>query len=147
MKFDNSFARLPERFYVRQAPVPVADPNLVRVNQSLAKFLGIDPAWLESKTGVQVIAGNQVPDGADPIATVYAGHQFGSWNPRLGDGRAILLGEVIGEDGERIRPDTLLTRGGWQGTARPHIARIHRQRSDGRARHSNQSNACGRYHG
>jgi uncharacterized protein YdiU (UPF0061 family) len=101
MKFDNSFARLPERFYVRQAPVPVANPGLVRVNQSLAKFLGIDPAWLESKKGVQMIAGNQVPDGADPIATVYAGHQFGSWNPRLGDGRAILLGEVIGEDGER----------------------------------------------
>ena len=101
MKFDNSFARLPDRFYVRQAPVPVADPGLVRVNQSLARFLGIDPAWLESKTGVQMIAGNQVPDGADPIATVYAGHQFGSWNPRLGDGRAVLLGELIGEDGER----------------------------------------------
>jgi len=101
MKFDNSFVRLPERFYVRQLPVPVADPNLVRVNHPLAKFLGIDPAWLESEAGVHVIAGNQVPDGADPIATVYAGHQFGSWNPRLGDGRAILLGEVIGEDGER----------------------------------------------
>ena len=101
MKFDNSFARLPERFYVRQLPVPVADPNLVRVNHPLADFLGIDPAWLESETGVHVIAGNQVPDGADPIATVYAGHQFGNWNPRLGDGRAILLGEVIGEDGER----------------------------------------------
>jgi len=101
MKFDNSFARLPERFYVRQLPVPVADPKLVRVNHSLANFLGIDPAWLESEAGVQMIAGNQVPDGADPIATVYAGHQFGSWNPRLGDGRAILLGEVIGEDGER----------------------------------------------
>ncbi|MBT8434875.1 MAG: YdiU family protein, partial [Gammaproteobacteria bacterium] len=101
MKFDNSFARLPERFYVRQAPVPVANPGLIRVNQSLARFLGIDPAWLESESGVHVIAGNQVPDGADPIATVYAGHQFGSWNPRLGDGRAILLGEVIGEDGER----------------------------------------------
>ncbi len=101
MKFDNSFARLPDRFYVRQAPVPVANPGLVRVNQSLARFLGIDPAWLESETGVHVIAGNKVPDGADPIATVYAGHQFGSWNPRLGDGRAILLGEVIGEDGER----------------------------------------------
>ena len=101
MKFDNSFARLPDRFYVRQAPVPVADPALIRVNHPLADFLGIDSAWLESKTGIHVVAGNQVPDGADPIATVYAGHQFGSWNPRLGDGRAILLGEVIAENGER----------------------------------------------
>ena len=101
MKFDNSFARLPDRFYVRQAPVPVADPALIRVNHPLADFLGIDSAWLESETGIHVVAGNQVPDGADPIATVYAGHQFGSWNPRLGDGRAILLGEVIAENGER----------------------------------------------
>ena len=101
VKFDNSFAKLPERFYVRQSPVPVADPALVRVNYPLADFLGIDPAWLESETGIHVVAGNQVPDGADPIATVYAGHQFGSWNPRLGDGRAILLGEVIAEDGGR----------------------------------------------
>ncbi len=100
-QFDNSYARLPDRFYVRQAPVPVADPALIRVNHQLARLLGIDPAWLESADGVKVIAGNLVPDGAEPIATVYAGHQFGSWNPRLGDGRAILLGEVIGTDGER----------------------------------------------
>ncbi|UCH41947.1 MAG: YdiU family protein, partial [Gammaproteobacteria bacterium] len=101
VQFDNSYAQLPERFYVRQAPVPVADPQLIRVNHELADLLGIDPAWLESETGIKTIAGNQVPDGAEPIATVYAGHQFGSWNPRLGDGRAILLGEVIGKDGER----------------------------------------------
>jgi len=100
-QFDNSYARLPDRFYVRQAPVPVADPKLIRVNHALARQLGIDPEWLESAEGVNVIAGNRVPDGAEPIATVYAGHQFGSWNPRLGDGRAILLGEVIGSDGER----------------------------------------------
>jgi uncharacterized protein YdiU (UPF0061 family) len=100
-RFDNSYVRLPERFYVRQAPVPVADPALIRVNHPLARLLGIDPSWLESADGVKVIAGNRVPEGAEPIATVYAGHQFGSWNPRLGDGRAILLGEVIGTDGER----------------------------------------------
>ena len=100
-RFDNSYARLPERFYVRQAPVPVADPALIRVNRSLASLLGIDPDWLASEEGVRVIAGNSVPEGAEPIATVYAGHQFGSWNPRLGDGRAILLGEVLGSDGER----------------------------------------------
>ncbi len=100
-QFDNSYVTLPQQFYVRQAPVPVANPQLIRVNHELARLLGIDPAWLESAEGVNTIAGNHVPDGADPIATVYAGHQFGSWNPRLGDGRAILLGEVIGSDGER----------------------------------------------
>jgi uncharacterized protein YdiU (UPF0061 family) len=100
-QFDNSYTLLPERFYARQAPVPVSDPSLVRVNHGLARQLGIDPDWLESDEGIATIAGNHLPPGADPIATVYAGHQFGSWNPRLGDGRAILLGEVIGRDGER----------------------------------------------
>jgi uncharacterized protein YdiU (UPF0061 family) len=99
--FDNSYARLPERFYTRQLPVPVSAPGLIRVNDILAKYLGFDPAWLESKTGVELIAGNFIPEGADPIATVYAGHQFGGWNPQLGDGRAILLGEVIAADGVR----------------------------------------------
>ena len=100
-QFNNSYVNLPERFYARQAPVPVSDPALIRVNYELAELLGIDPAWLESEEGVNTIAGNHVPEGAEPIATVYAGHQFGNFNPRLGDGRAILLGEVIGTDGER----------------------------------------------
>ena len=99
--FDNSYAQLPERFYTRQLPVPVAAPSLIRVNHVLARHLGFDPAWLGSKTGVELIAGNFIPEGADPIATVYAGHQFGGWNPQLGDGRAILLGEVIAADGVR----------------------------------------------
>ena len=100
-QFDNSYINLPEHFYVRQAPVPVANPALIRTNPELAQLLGIDAEWLESREGIETIAGNHVPEGAEPIATVYAGHQFGSWNPRLGDGRAILLGEVIGTDGER----------------------------------------------
>jgi len=99
--FDNSYAQLPERFYTRQLPVPVAAPDLIRVNHVLANHLGFDPDWLESETGVALIAGNFIPEGADPIATVYAGHQFGGWNPQLGDGRAILLGEVIAADGDR----------------------------------------------
>ena len=101
MLFDNTYSQLPERFYVRLDPVPVSEPGLIRVNRGLAELLGIDPAWLESEAGIETVAGNRVPDGADPIATVYAGHQFGSWNPRLGDGRAILLGEVVGDDGQR----------------------------------------------
>jgi len=100
-RFDNSYARLPERFYARVPPTPVAEPSLIRINTELAVYLGIDPAWLASTEGVQALAGNLVTEGSDPIATVYAGHQFGSWNPRLGDGRALLLGEVIARDGER----------------------------------------------
>ncbi len=92
---------MPDRFFSRQLPTPVRKPALIKVNQQLARQLGIDPDWLESDGGVKVISGNQVPEGADPIATVYAGHQFGSWNPQLGDGRAVLLGEVIGSDGNR----------------------------------------------
>lgn len=99
--FDNSYARLPERFFSRRQPTPVADPRPIRVNHPLAMLLGIDPLWLESAEGTAVLAGNAIPAGADPIATVYAGHQFGSYNPQLGDGRAILLGEVLGSDGLR----------------------------------------------
>jgi uncharacterized protein YdiU (UPF0061 family) len=99
--FDNSYARLPPQFYTRQNPVPVSLPGLIRANHALARHLGFDPNWLESETGVEFIAGNFVPEGADPIATVYAGHQFGGWNPQLGDGRAILLGEVIAGNGVR----------------------------------------------
>ncbi len=101
LPFDNSYARLPPQFYSQQLPTPVSAPELIRVNQPLARHLGIEPAWLASAAGVQTIAGNSIPTGAEPIATVYAGHQFGGWNPQLGDGRAILLGELIGEDGLR----------------------------------------------
>ena len=99
--FDNSYARLPERFFSRRLPTPVAQPGPIRVNHALAALLGIDPLWLESPAGTAVLAGNAIAPGSDPIATVYAGHQFGSYNPQLGDGRAILLGEVIGADGMR----------------------------------------------
>jgi uncharacterized protein YdiU (UPF0061 family) len=95
--FDNSYVRLPDRFYVRQSPIPVAAPRLIRLNHALAGDLGIDPAALTA----DVLAGNTVPEGAEPLAQAYAGHQFGHFTPRLGDGRAILLGEVIGRDGRR----------------------------------------------
>jgi uncharacterized protein YdiU (UPF0061 family) len=99
--FNNSYVQLPERFYSRQSPTRVETPGLIRANPELAQLLGIDSAWLSSDEGIATMAGNLLPEGADPIATVYAGHQFGSWNPQLGDGRAILLGEVIGTDDER----------------------------------------------
>ena len=101
LPFDNSYARLGERFFTRQLPVSVTEPGLIRVNHALADHLGLDPQWLESDQGIEFIAGNFIAEGSDPLATVYAGHQFGGWNPQLGDGRAILLGEVIGRDGLR----------------------------------------------
>jgi hypothetical protein len=84
--FDNSYARLPDRFFVRQPPVPVAAPSLLALNEPLARDLGLDPAVLASPEGIALLAGNAVPEGADPLAQAYAGHQFGGWNPQLGDG-------------------------------------------------------------
>ncbi len=99
--FDNSFARLPAQFFTCQLPVPVSRPSLVAANEALARELGIDPAWIEAPDGVDTLAGNHVPRRAEPLAQVYAGHQFGGWVPQLGDGRAILLGEVIDTTGQR----------------------------------------------
>jgi uncharacterized protein YdiU (UPF0061 family) len=101
LRFDNTYARLPERFYARVRPTPVREPRLVKVNRALAELLGADVARLESPDGVAVLAGNVVPEGAEPLAQAYAGHQFGGFVPRLGDGRAILLGEVVGTDARR----------------------------------------------
>ena len=101
LQFDNSYLQLPARFYSRLAPTPVSCPGPIRVNRELAQQLGIDADWLASGEGTEALAGNRLPEGAEPIATVYAGHQFGGWAPQLGDGRALLLGEVIGRDGLR----------------------------------------------
>ena len=102
IRFDNTYAKLPERFYHAQPPLSVRAPGLIRVNHGLAEQLGISAEWLESEEGIKVLAGNSVPEGAEPIATVYAAHQFGNWNPQLGDGRALLLGEVLSTTGERF---------------------------------------------
>jgi uncharacterized protein YdiU (UPF0061 family) len=99
--FDNSYARLPDRFFTRLDPTPVQVPGEIRVNRELASYLGVNAQWLASGEGISAVAGNTIPEGAEPIATVYAGHQFGSYNPQLGDGRAILLGEVVAEDHRR----------------------------------------------
>jgi uncharacterized protein YdiU (UPF0061 family) len=101
LRFDNSYARLPDRFYARLSPTKVRDPKVVKINRPLAELLGADAEFLASPEGAQILAGNVVPEGADPIALAYAGHQFGSFVPQLGDGRAILLGEVVGKDGKR----------------------------------------------
>jgi uncharacterized protein YdiU (UPF0061 family) len=99
--FENTFARLPEYFYVRLDPTPVAAPHLVKLNRELARSLALDPDELASPQGVEILAGNRVAEGAEPLALAYSGHQFGHFVPRLGDGRANLLGEVVGHDGVR----------------------------------------------
>ncbi len=116
--FDNTYARLPERFYARVTPTPVREPRLFFANRPLAGRLGLDPEKLDAT----VFAGNSVPPGAEPIALAYAGHQFGAFVSQLGDGRAILLGEVIGSD-ERRRDVQ------WKGTGRTPFSRG----GDGRA--------------
>ncbi len=120
--FDNSYARLPDRFYAQQRPTPVAAPRLLALNEPLAGLLDLDAEELRSPAGIAVLAGNAVPDGADPLAQAYAGHQFGGWVPQLGDGRAILLGEVTGRDG--LRRDIQL-----KGSGRTPFSRM----GDGRA--------------
>jgi uncharacterized protein YdiU (UPF0061 family) len=99
--FQNTYAALPAGFFARVAPTPVASPRLIKLNRALAMHLGLDPDRLSSPEGAEILAGKRIPDGADPIAMAYAGHQFGHFVPQLGDGRAILLGEVIDADGVR----------------------------------------------
>src|SRR5687768_1161452 len=99
--FDNTYARLPDRFYARLAPTSVSAPRLIRLNRDLALHLRLDPDRLSSPDGVELLSGNRVPDAAEPIAMAYAGHQFGNFVPQLGDGRAILLGEVVDRAGQR----------------------------------------------
>ena len=97
----HSYKQLGEQFYSSQAPTPVTAPALIRLNRELAEQLSLDPAALASDDGLELLAGNAIPENIEPIATVYAGHQFGGWNPQLGDGRAILLGETLAKDGRR----------------------------------------------
>src|SRR3954470_20135496 len=104
--FQNSYAALPDNFFARVAPTPVTAPRLITLNRPLAAELGLDPAELETPEGAAILAGKTVPEGAEPIAMAYAGHQFGHFVPQLGDGRAILLGEVI--DGDGVRRDIQL---------------------------------------
>src|SRR5580704_12801765 len=99
--FENTYARLPERFYSRLNPTPVAAPALVKLNVELARDLGLDPEALAGPEGVEILAGNRVAEGSEPLAIAYAGHQFGQFVHELGDGRANLLGEVVGRNGVR----------------------------------------------
>src|ERR1700752_72285 len=99
--FDNSYARELDGFYVTWKAAQVAQPRLVKFNRELAEELGLDAVALDSDEGARIFAGNEIPEGATPLAQAYAGHQFGGFVPQLGDGRALLLGEVIDRNGRR----------------------------------------------
>ena len=99
--FDNSYRRLPDRFHARISPTPVAAPGLIKLNAALLEELGLDLSSSTPERAVRLFAGNEIPEGADPLAMAYGGHQFGNFVPQLGDGRAILLGEVIDRTGQR----------------------------------------------
>ena len=99
--FDNSYTRLPDRMFRPVAPAIVSKPELIRVNRPLADELGLDLAGLSDDELAGIFSGNVLPEGAASIAMAYAGHQFGQFNPQLGDGRAILMGEVVDSKGQR----------------------------------------------
>lgn len=101
IQFDNSYARLPERFSAAVLPTPVKAPRLIAFNRALAHELGIDLDGVDDERLAAIFSGNAVPQGAEPLAMAYAGHQFGNFVPQLGDGRAVLLGEVLDRKGGR----------------------------------------------
>src|SRR4051794_24471725 len=100
-RFDNSFARELPELYVEWQSAAVPAPTLLALNDELATEIGLDPDVLQTPEGIAVLAGNAAPSGSNPTAMAYAGHQFGNYSPRLGDGRALLLGEVIDTHGRR----------------------------------------------
>ena len=99
--FNNTYAKLPSRFHSATTPAKSPAPTLIEVNDELAKELGIDPEWLRTEQGLAVLSGNAIAEGSEPISQAYAGHQFGGFSPQLGDGRAVLLGEVIDVNGNQ----------------------------------------------
>lgn len=100
-RFDNSYARELDGFYVPWEGAAAPAPRLVKLNTALAAELGLDADALATEDGAAILAGSTAPEGASPLAQAYAGHQFGGFSPQLGDGRALLLGEVIDRAGNR----------------------------------------------
>ena len=101
LEFDNTYAGLPGEFYQRVNPTPVKNPRLVSFNSDAASLIGLDPSEALTEEFKRYFSGHELLPGADPIAMYYTGHQFGVYNPDIGDGRAILLGEVRGPGGQR----------------------------------------------
>jgi uncharacterized protein YdiU (UPF0061 family) len=102
ISFENTYAALPDRFYARIDPSAAKSPELVKLNEGLARRLGLDPDWLRSAEGIRFLSGKEIAPSSQPIAMAYAGHQFGHFVPQLGDGRAILLGEIVARERSRF---------------------------------------------
>ena len=102
INFDNSYSKLPNNFYEKILPDPVESPALIELNTMLAEELGLDLKGLKNKKGADFFSGNFIAYGSEPIALAYAGHQFGHFVPKLGDGRAVLLGEIFNKQGNRF---------------------------------------------
>src|SRR4051812_28387136 len=100
-RFDNTYARELEGFSIPRRPDPAPAPKSLFFNAPLARELGLDAEAIAGESGAALFAGNDLPEGAEPVAQAYAGHQFGGFSPQLGDGRALLLGEVIDRAGRR----------------------------------------------
>lgn len=100
--FRNLYSTLPAHLYASQMPEPVQEPTLFALNEPLAAELGLSLDWLRSEAGLGLMSGNQMPEGAAPLAQAYAGHQFGNWVPQLGDGRAVLVGEIDTPNGAHV---------------------------------------------
>ena len=126
---------------------------MIKVNRSLAASLGIDPTHLETPLGAEILAGNTMTEGAEPIALAYAGHQFGNFVPQLGDGRAILLGEILDKDGNRRDLQlkgagrTRFSRGGDGRAAVGPVLREYLERGDGGARSTDDARPRSRDYG
>ena len=99
INFDNTYVKLSSNFYTEIKPRVPSNPSIIKLNSNVADKLGISSEYLKSLEGLNFLSGSEIIDGSEPIATVYAGHQFGYFSPQLGDGRAILLGEVVGKKG------------------------------------------------
>ena len=99
--FDNTYARLPEGFFARVQPTAVTQPRLLLLNRALADELGVDLRAVDDDALAAIFAGNRLAEGSEPLSMAYAGHQFGGFSPQLGDGRAILLGEILDRQGRR----------------------------------------------
>ncbi len=141
-RLEHTYEELPQLFYSDAAPTAVREPRLAAFNRPLAIMLGLEPDALDGPEGAAIFAGNVMPEGGRPIAQAYAGHQYGRFTT-LGDGRAILLGEQITPSGDRLDiqlkgpgQTPILTAGRRPCRARADAARIHHQRGDARARHS-----------
>ena len=100
--FEQTYRTLPERFYSEESPRAASQPKFIAYNEPLASHLGLPPSWDSSTQGLALLSGSAQLEAPSPLSMFYAGHQFGQFNPALGDGRAILIGELVDEEGARF---------------------------------------------